>query len=704
MKKLLVVFVIASIGSVGFSQDAFFSHFNYSSALTSPSQMGVSEDINFTLIHRSQWSSIVKPFTTSQFEASYPIRKANSNKKLAIVGLSFVNDRLGEGGYMTTNQFALTALYNLELSGNHSFAMGGKIGYFNGATDLDGVTTGSQFTGGSFSNTASLGEAIDNPVVSGLEISPSVTWYMNDEFGRNKHYFGVSAFNVNQPNSGKVVTGFKQPMRISLTGGTNFGFGQFGIAPKGLFMLQGNQNHIVVGTDFMYYLSDDSEKYMAIALGGYYRMNDAGIVKLKFLSNFIDGGIGYDINTSSLTDGLGTGTGSFEIFLNYRIKQKSKVKVFEYTIEVYDSTTMELTPATVRYKSTDTDEEGTLLNNQSKGISNLNQKEEYEITVTKDGYDPKTFTVNQGNGDDLSSKLYLTPTIRTFDLELDVLDKETGEPVPVNITLIDPITGKETDLGTADKLTTKLESGKKHTISVNADGYDNSIMELRYDKFGTLSKSIYVSKTKPKLVATALHLTVLDESNKQPIKTMIMAVNVTNAEDPQSSLIALNDFPPAMYPLEVGNRYEILVTREGYFNKTIKIEALKVEDVDRVIQLKPIKVGESVIVEDLLFKTGKTELDERSYRILNQLVDFLNQNPTIRIELQGHTDSDGSEASNQALSEGRAKSAVNYLQNKGVAATRLESKGFGEKTPIAGNNTSEGKAKNRRVELQIIGK
>jgi outer membrane protein OmpA-like peptidoglycan-associated protein len=89
---------------------------------------------------------------------------------------------------------------------------------------------------------------------------------------------------------------------------------------------------------------------------------------------------------------------------------------------------------------------------------------------------------------------------------------------------------------------------------------------------------------------------------------------------------------------------------------------------------------------------------------LDQLVDFLNQNPTIRIELAGHTDSDGSDVFNQTLSEGRAKSAVNYLNNKGVNTSRLEAKGYGESQPLAPNTSPKGKAKNRRVELKIIGK
>ncbi|MEC7813574.1 MAG: OmpA family protein, partial [Bacteroidota bacterium] len=104
------------------------------------------------------------------------------------------------------------------------------------------------------------------------------------------------------------------------------------------------------------------------------------------------------------------------------------------------------------------------------------------------------------------------------------------------------------------------------------------------------------------------------------------------------------------------------------------------------------------------FKTGLTELDDASYRLLDQLVDFMSQNSTLKIEIAGHTDSDGSEEFNQTLSEGRAQSAVNYIIEKGVDQNRLVAKGYGETQPLFENDTEENKANNRRVELKVIGK
>ncbi|MBG15277.1 MAG: hypothetical protein CL853_02875 [Crocinitomicaceae bacterium] len=690
--NLIIAFLLISLTAT--SQDAFFSNFDRSYNLTNPSSIGMAEDINLTMVHRSQWMSIVKPFSTSQFEGFYPIRQANSNKKIATVGLSFVNERLGEAGSIVNNQFAVTGAYNFEFNNFNNLSAGLKVGYFNGVTDLSSVSTGSQFVNGYYDPTSNLGESVNNPVINGLEVTPSVTWFAIDSSGSNKYFVGLSAFNVNQST----------PMRIAITGGGNINFGEFGISPKSLVMIQGGQTHVVVGSDFIYDLAKESYKKAALGIGGFYRLNDAAIMSLKYLSNKMDIGLTYDLTTSSIADPLNTKTGSFELFLNYKIHQVEKIKSFNYTIEVFDKDTKQPIEASASYNNKSLKQKGNLFTNLSKSTIALNQKDEYEIIISKENYNSDSIVVINSSEEAQSKKIYLSKTIRMFDFELDILDKQTNEPVQVNISLVDQKTGEQQDLGNSNKLLTELESGKKHTISLNAEGYENAVLELRYDKYGTLSKTMYISKTKPEIIATNLKLVVLDELTKKPIESTVMAINLTDPANQQNSLIALNSFPPENYPLEIGNKFEILVTKEGYFNQKIKIEANEQKDLEKVVLLSPIEVGKSIIVEDLLFKTGKNTLDERSFRILDQLVDFLNQNSTIKIELAGHTDSDGSEVFNQKLSEGRAQSAVNYLSGKGISKNRLVAKGHGESEPLAPNTTAEGKAKNRRVELKIIGK
>jgi outer membrane protein OmpA-like peptidoglycan-associated protein len=79
----------------------------------------------------------------------------------------------------------------------------------------------------------------------------------------------------------------------------------------------------------------------------------------------------------------------------------------------------------------------------------------------------------------------------------------------------------------------------------------------------------------------------------------------------------------------------------------------------------------------------------------------MTDNPTVRIEIGGHTDNVGKPADNLALSNNRAKAVVRYLISKGIAASRMTAKGYGETKPIADNSSEEGRAKNRRTELKV---
>jgi len=700
-KYIVILGLILSSFNIN-AQDAFFSHFNYSNAQTNPAQGAISEDINVRLLHRSQWMSIVAPFTTSQFEGSFPLRNSVTGNKYAAIGISFVNDRLGEGGYLSTNQFAASFSYDFGLNNRSShIALGLKAGYFNGSTSLSSITTSSQWNGASYDPTAGLGEDVANPMIKGAEISPGFMWYQNDSLDENKFYFGVSTYNVIQPKTGVVVEGFGLPMRITATGGaTFFPVEKFSIAPKMLFMLQGTQTQAVFGTDWIYHLERSKEKRAAIGLGTYYRAGDSFIAGAKYLSNVFDVGVSYDMSTSGLTDGLNTSTGSLEIFLNYKIASKKTAKPFQYNVEVYDANTKELIPANVKFKSLTSGEEGSVADNKAKGTLELHVKEEYAISAEKDGYITQTINLKQTKEEDKTEKIYLEKLIKTFDLDLQAFDKETSVPVDAKVYLVDPVTGTESLLGEGSTLNTPLEIGKEHQLVVRANGFDDEVVKIKYDKFGTLNKPVYMNKS---FIGAQLKLTVIDEDTKKVIKSTVMVSDITVPATPINSLMVMNDITPDQYPLNMNRKFEILITKEGYFNQSLKLEVTRSEPLNRTVELSALGVGKSIVLDDLLFKTGKAELDQRSYRLLDQMVDFMNQNPTLKIEIGGHTDNVGSDGSNQRLSEARAKSAVDYISNKGIDITRLKAKGYGEAKPRADNGTDDGKALNRRVEMKVIG-
>ena len=117
-----------------------------------------------------------------------------------------------------------------------------------------------------------------------------------------------------------------------------------------------------------------------------------------------------------------------------------------------------------------------------------------------------------------------------------------------------------------------------------------------------------------------------------------------------------------------------------------------------------IEIGAKVILENIYFETNKSTLNPSSYIQLNQVLEFMKSNSTLRLEISGHTDNVGSLKVNTKLSEERAKSVVDYLVANGIPSNRLEWKGYAFTQPVAGNDTPEGREKNRRVEFKVIGK
>jgi outer membrane protein OmpA-like peptidoglycan-associated protein len=106
-----------------------------------------------------------------------------------------------------------------------------------------------------------------------------------------------------------------------------------------------------------------------------------------------------------------------------------------------------------------------------------------------------------------------------------------------------------------------------------------------------------------------------------------------------------------------------------------------------------------VAVYGIHFETGKANILPDSEKILSEIAKMLQQNPGVKLSVEGHTDNVGSAASNQTLSEKRALAVVAWLTAHGTEAVRLKAKGWGQTKPVADNGTDDGRAKNRRVEL-----
>ena len=122
-------------------------------------------------------------------------------------------------------------------------------------------------------------------------------------------------------------------------------------------------------------------------------------------------------------------------------------------------------------------------------------------------------------------------------------------------------------------------------------------------------------------------------------------------------------------------------------------------------EMKKVEIGTKVEIKNIYYATNSAIFDKASSFVLDNFVDYLQDNPKIKIEIDGHTDNIGDADANQVLSKKRAKAVRDYLLMMGISTERIVAyKGFGQTKPIAPNNTEEGRAKNRRTEFVIVAK
>jgi len=157
--------------------------------------------------------------------------------------------------------------------------------------------------------------------------------------------------------------------------------------------------------------------------------------------------------------------------------------------------------------------------------------------------------------------------------------------------------------------------------------------------------------------------------------------------------------------LPVGKDYAFNVNRKGYlfFSENFSLNEKQPDSTYNIdIPLQPIEANATTVLKNVFFDVNKYDLKPESQVELDEIIHLLKDNPTVTIQISGHTDNVGKPADNLLLSENRAKSVIAYLKSKGIDAKRLSSKGWGETKPVADNKTEDGRARNRRTELQVI--
>ena len=197
---------------------------------------------------------------------------------------------------------------------------------------------------------------------------------------------------------------------------------------------------------------------------------------------------------------------------------------------------------------------------------------------------------------------------------------------------------------------------------------------------------------------------ITDKNTQQPVEASIDLADLSN-KSPKDRIETADENGEIMLCLPLSHNYSFTVSEPGYlfYSQSILLKDAKtlVDPLILDIKLEPIEVGAKMDLYNIYFETDSFRILPESEPELERLTVFLQNNPKLEVEIQGHTDNTGTPEKNQVLSENRAKSVVNYLVEKGISSSRLEFKGYGADIPVASNETEAGRKLNRRTTIKI---
>jgi outer membrane protein OmpA-like peptidoglycan-associated protein len=196
---------------------------------------------------------------------------------------------------------------------------------------------------------------------------------------------------------------------------------------------------------------------------------------------------------------------------------------------------------------------------------------------------------------------------------------------------------------------------------------------------------------------------VFDRSTRKGLPSSVLLTDLSTKE--VISDLQTDETGNYLITLPKGKDYAFNVNRRGYlfFSENFSLSHELGDTVFKIdIPLQPIEANAAIVLKNIFFDPNQFVLKPESQVELDEVVQLMKDNPTIKIQINGHTDNSGNAADNKTLSENRAHAVTSYLVTKGVAEARLSSRGWGDTQPVAANATPEGRAQNRRTELKIV--
>ena len=348
--KYILYFFIVINSFIGLSQDAHFSQFYASSLYLNPSLVGVENDVTFKSNYRTQWRQITIPYTTSQVSVILPIMthsgKAFSDKHKGGFGVSFYNDKAGDGNFKTLG-IMLSGAYTLHLGqqiGHNMIILGLQGGIIQKQLDFTNLEWGNQYNPYlGFDPTFNPGEMMVMPTTTNADFNFGMTWFLNSaknySVKKISAYSGFAAYHLNRPDESIMMNNASRlPLLLKYHGGFEYHINhRINISPNLLFMLQAQNYQVNIGTYLTYDAAERRQSglltHINLILGAWSRLKDSFILLAGVENHHYTLGFSYDLNSTQIRTSsrgsaiLGDVPGAFEISLAIRkIKERRQLK------------------------------------------------------------------------------------------------------------------------------------------------------------------------------------------------------------------------------------------------------------------------------------------------------------------------------------------------------------------------------------------
>lgn len=315
-----------------------------------------------------------------------------------------------------------------------------------------------------------------------------------------------------------------------------------------------------------------------------------------------------------------------------------------------------------------------------------------------------------GSGSD-ENKTEISQNQNSKELKVQVIDRKTKTPISDAIVSIKNIdNNRNFEITTTENGIATLEHLPEGNYNINGSihSISTSTEKITQQDFNTSAPDIFktVYYDDNRFILKGVTLDATNGNIEKEVK-----VNLEKGSEKVSSTIS-NAEGNFQFILDGNSDYQVQGLKHGFYSN---IESVSTKGLNRSqtlyvklqLGLSTVELGKSFVIENILYDFDDDAIRPDAAIELDRLIAFLQENPNVRIELSSHTDSRGNNAYNLALSERRARSAVNYLISKGINKNRLEAKGYGETRLINkckdGVSCSEAEHQaNRRTEIEII--